>query len=121
MEITPYLFFEGRCEEALAFYHETIGAETLALMRYKDSPEPDNPYGGSPENQDKVMHACFRVGATTIMASEGVCAGKPDLQGLSLSLNAPDEHTAQQKSTALGPGAEVRMPQGTTERKSVEE
>src|SRR3546814_6928727 len=99
MEITPYLFFEGRCEEALAFYHETIGAETLALMRYKDSPEPDNPCGVSPENQDKVMHACFRVGATTIMASDGFCAGKPDFQGFSLSLNAPDETTAQQMFT----------------------
>src|SRR3546814_18859783 len=83
-------------------------------MRYKESPEPDNPCGVSPENQDKVMHACFRVGATTIMASDGFCAGKPDFQGFSLSLNAPDETTAQQMFTALGKGGEVRMPLGTT-------
>src|SRR3546814_17046607 len=78
------------------------------------TPEPDNPCGFSPENQDKVMHACFRVGATTIMASDGFCAGKPDFQGFSLSLNAPDETTAQQMFTALGKGGEVRMPLGKT-------
>ncbi|HET6674960.1 MAG TPA: hypothetical protein VFG71_06460 [Nitrospiraceae bacterium] len=40
MQIQPYLFFEGRCEEAARFYQEALGAKIEALMHYKDSPEP---------------------------------------------------------------------------------
>jgi PhnB protein len=40
MQIQPYLFFNGRCEEAIEFYRQTLGAEPTALMRYRESPEP---------------------------------------------------------------------------------
>ena len=43
MAIEPYLFFNGRCEDAIEFYKKALGAEVLMLMRYKDSPEPPPP------------------------------------------------------------------------------
>ena len=86
LNVQPYLFFEGRCEEALDFYRRTVGAEVLALMRSKDSPDPAMTIPGA---EDKVIHAAFRVGETTILASDGRCEGKAAFQGFSLSLTTP--------------------------------
>ncbi len=105
MQIQPYLFFEGRCEEAIEFYRAALGAEVTMLMRYKDSPEPTS--HGSPE---KVMHASLRIGDTTVLVSDGRCGGKPSFQGFGLSLTVPDDAEAERLFTALGDGGQVQMP-----------
>ncbi len=110
MKIEPYLFFDGRCEEALEFYRKTLGAEVTMLMRFKDSPEPHQPGMVPPGAENKVMHANFRVGDATVMASDGHCAGKPSFQGFSLSLTAPNESEAERLFAALGNGGQVQMP-----------
>ena len=91
MQIQPYLFFEGRCEEAVEFYRKALGAEVLMLMRYKESPDPPPPGMVAPGSENKVMHACLRIGDAMVMASDGGCSGKPGFQGFSLSLAVPDE------------------------------
>src|SRR6266851_4321434 len=78
MQVQPYLFFEGRCEEALEFYRRTLGAEVLALMRSKDSPDPTMTIPGA---EDKVIHAMFRIGESTLLASDGRCQGAPSEGG----------------------------------------
>ena len=80
MQVQPYLFFDGRCEEAIEFYRKALGAEVGMLMRFKDSPEPMQ--GKAPPG-DKVMHAELRIGDTTVMASDGHYTGKPSFQGFS--------------------------------------
>ena len=111
MQIQPYLFFEGRCEEAIEFYRRTLGAEVTMLMRYKDSPEPAmNP----PDAGDKVMHASFRIGDSTVMASDGRCQGQPSFQGFSLSLTVSDEAEADRMFAALADGGQVQMPLAKT-------
>src|SRR2546422_10934064 len=101
MQVQPYLFFEGRCEEAVEFYRRALGAEVTTLMRIKDSPEP-HPPGMVPAGSDnKVMHMTFRIGDTTLMASDGRCSGKPNFQGFSLSLNAADDAQAERLFAAL--------------------
>src|SRR4051794_16643747 len=91
--VQPYLFFGGRCQEAIDFYQQAIGAEIQMLARFKDSPEPPHP--GLPAGfEDKIMHVSFRVGQSTLMASDGQCEGKIDFQGFSLSIIAPDEAEA---------------------------
>jgi PhnB protein len=107
MPIQPYLFFEGRCEEALGFYRRAVGAEVTALMRYKESPDPTMI---TPGTEDKVMHASFRVGESTVMASDGRCQGPASFQGFSLSLTVPDEAAAERTFKALGDGGQVQMP-----------
>lgn len=114
MRTEPYLFFDGRCDEALAFYTEAIGAEVTMLMRYSDSPEPPPP-GMTPScGGAKVMHANVRVGETTFMASDGNCRGEPDFRGFSLSLTAEDEDGAMRAFAALAEGGQVQMPLGKT-------
>lgn len=110
MQVQPYLFFEGRCEEALDFYRKTLGAEILMLMRYKDNPEPSVEGMCPPGSEDKVMHASFRIGETTLMASDGLCNGKPSFQGFSLSLTLPGEAEAKRLFGVLSDGGQVQMP-----------
>ena len=106
--VQPYLFFGGSCEEALEFYRSALGAEVLMLMRYKDSPEPTP---GMPDCfEEKVMHATFRIGETTLMASDGMCEGRPAFEGFSLSITVPDEGEADRVFAALAEDGLVTMP-----------
>ena len=107
MQLQPYLFFGGRCEEAIEFYRGAIGAQVLGLMRFKDSPDPSM---SGRETGDKVMHSTLRIGETTVMASDGRCEGKPSFEGFSLSLTTPTEAEAQRLFAALGDGGIVQMP-----------
>ena len=114
MQVQPYLFFEGRCEEAVDFYRRALGAEVTMLMRFKDSPEPPAPGMVPPGAADKVMHASFRIGDTTVMASDGRCQGRPSFQGFSLSLTVADDAGAERAFAALADGGQVRMPLART-------
>jgi PhnB protein len=112
--VEPYLFFEGRCEEAIEFYRRALGAEVNMLMRFKDSPEPPQPGMCPPGSDNKVMHANLRIGGNTVMASDGRCAGKPNFQGFSLSLSVSTEAEAERLFAALADGGQVQMPLART-------
>jgi len=112
MQVQPYLFFDGRCEEALEFYKSTLGAQVEMLMRFKESPEPAMPL--PPGSENKVMHASFRVGETTIMASDGESKGRQSFQGFSLALSLQDVSDAERLFAALGEGGQVQMPMAET-------
>jgi len=114
MQVQPYLFFEGRCEEAAEFYRKALGAEVTMLMRFKDSPEPPKPGMVPPGAGDKVMHMSLRIGDTTVLASDGRCLGRPSFQGFSLSLTVPDVAEAERRFKALADGGQVQMPLAKT-------
>jgi PhnB protein len=103
--VQHYLFFDGKCEEALEFYKKAIGAKVEFIMRNSESPEPST--HGTPE---KIMHCNFRVGNTQIMASDGYCKGQPKFEGFALSINAEDESECDRIFGALSQGGEVLMP-----------
>jgi PhnB protein len=111
MNIEPYLFFDGRAEEALEFYRQKLGAKVDAIIRYRENPEPKyNP----PDSDDKVMHALFRIGDSQIMASDGKCVGRPSFQGFALTINAASPAEAEKRFNALAEGGQVQMPLGET-------
>ena len=110
MAIQPYLFFEGRTEEAFEFYRKALGAEVQMMLRYKDSPEPAKCPDGSAPPADKVMHANILVGGTQLMASDGFCSGKPNFSGFSLTFEAKDEADAKKRFEALAAGGRVNQP-----------
>jgi PhnB protein len=112
MQIQPYLFFNGRTEEALEFYREVLGAEILMKMRFKDA--PSSPAGPKPP-ADAVMHACVRIGDSEVMASDGMtCNGQPSFCGFSLSYQAKDPAEAKRRFDALAREGKVQMPLGET-------
>jgi PhnB protein len=114
MAVQPYLFFDGRCEEAVEFYQRALGAKVGMLMRFKESPDPPPPGMVPPDSGDKVMHAELQIGDTVVMASDGSCTGKPSFKGFSLSLTAADAAEADRLFNALADGGQVQMPLGPT-------
>src|SRR5262249_23282698 len=107
MQVQSYLFFDGRCEEAIEFYKKTLGAEVGMLMRWKDSPDKSM---CAPGSENKVMHASLKIGDTRVMASDGRNTGNPKFDGFALSLDAKNESDAQKMFKALSDGGEVAMP-----------
>jgi PhnB protein len=111
MQVQPYLFFDGRCDQALEFYKTAVGADVKMLMRWKDSPDPSM---CTPGNADKVMHAQFQVGETTIMTSDGRNTGTPKFEGFALTIAAKTEAEADKLFGALSDGGQVTMPMHKT-------
>jgi PhnB protein len=114
MQVQSYLFFDGRCEEALEFYKRAVGAEVTMLMRNRESPEAPPPGMLPPGSENKIMHAQFKVGDTELMCSDGNCRGHPRFEGVSLALSVPDDATAQKRFNALAAGGHVDMPLAKT-------
>ncbi len=111
MNLQPYVFFDGRCEEALDFYTKAIGAKATMLMRFKDAPDKSMIMPGA---ENKVMHAQVQIGDTTVLMSDGRCTGKPNFQGFALTISAKTEAEADKIFTALSDGGQVTMPLAKT-------
>lgn len=119
MQVQPYIFFEGRCEEALNFYKTALNVEITLMMRYKENPEPKAAGGGhgpdmSKIKGDNIMHASFKLGDTEVMASDGMASGKPEFKGVTLSLNPATEAEARRIFSGLSEGGKVNMPLSKT-------
>ena len=112
MQINPYLNFDGRTEEALAFYKKAVGADIGLVMRYKDLPA-GQPTMGSP-TPDKIMHASFKVGDSVVFASDGRCASAAEFKGVTLSLSAKTDAEGEKLFKALGEGGKIQMPMAET-------
>ena len=105
MQVQSYLFFNGRCEEAIEFYQRAIGAKVEMLMRHKDVPEPDAT--PPPGMANKVLHAAFRIGDTMVLASDGRAEGTPArFEGFSLAISAPNR--CRVPTAVRGPGRRRR-------------
>jgi PhnB protein len=114
MELQPYVFFDGRCEEAIEFYKTALGAKVEMLMRFKESPEKEACPTNDPAMGEKVMHASVRLGGGMLLMSDGHCAGKPSFQGFALSLTVKTEAEAERLFNALADGGQVQMPLAKT-------
>ncbi len=111
MQLQPYLFFDGRADEAIAFYKKAVGATPKMLMRFKDAPDQSMV---TPESRDKVMHAAVDIGDTTVLMSDGHCAGQTEFKGFSLAYSVPSEAEADKVFDALSEGGKVTMPLSKT-------
>ncbi len=107
--VCPYLFFSGRCAEALDFYTQAIGAQVEMVMRFEDSPEPTPPEMLPPGYEKKVMHAEFRIGETRLFASDGCDIGTP-ISGFSLALSPATVEETHRAFEALAEGGTVTLP-----------
>jgi PhnB protein len=107
MHVQSYLFFNGRCEEAIEFYNKALGAKVEMLMRFKEAP---GDHKCSPGSEDKIMHSCLRIGDNNVMASDGMAQGQPEFKGFSLTINAKDKTEANRLFGALSDGGQVRQP-----------
>jgi PhnB protein len=107
MQITPYLDFGGRCEEAVNFYKKALGAEVSMMMRFGEAPDKSMM---TPGTENKIMHVTMRIGDNELMASDGRNQGTSEFKGIALALNAKDAADAERMFKALSEGGQVRMP-----------
>ena len=114
MHVQSYLFFNGRCEEAIEFYRAAVGADGVNLMRYQDAPEPPPPGMVPPGSGNKILHASFRIGDTEVMASDGEVSGKTRFEGFRLSISVDSDAKARRCFDALAAGGKVDMPLAKT-------
>jgi len=116
MLVQPYLFFEGRCEEALEFYSKALGAKVEMKLRYSECPDSGGgcPAGMPPGTEKKIMHSAFKIGETTVMASDGMNSGKPDFKGVTLSITMDDVAGVKRVFDALSAGGKVVQPLAKT-------
>ena len=114
MTLEPYLFFNGRCEEAMDFYQHAIGAEVTVKMRMNEAPDPPPPGAIPPGFDNKIMHASLRIGAMNLLVTDGNSDMAPSFKGFSLTLGVDDTAEAHRKFDALAQGGKVVMPLGKT-------
>jgi len=98
MRVEPYVYFQGRCEEALEFYRGAIDADATVFARF----------------EDKVAHAVLRVGDTVVLASDGQGSGQAEFSGFSLSLTVSEDAEAERLFDALSDGGSVQVPMAPT-------
>lgn len=114
MTLEPYLSFNGRCEEAMEFYQQAIGAEVTMKMRMNEAPDPPPPGAIPPGFDNKIMHASLRIGAMNLMVTDGNSDMAPSFKGFNLALGLDDTADAHRKFDALAKGGKVVMPLGPT-------
>lgn len=111
MPTIPYLHFQGRCAEALAFYAEAMGGRDLAVMRYAESPEAPPDWAAS----DLVMHAQVTLGSGVLMASDFPPGFEGDPQkAVSVMQTFPTPEAVRAAFDRLAEGAAVIRPLGAT-------
>ncbi len=114
MIVQPYIFFEGRAEEALEFYKSALGAEVVSVMRFSEVPDEEARRSAPPGSDNKIMHMAFRVGETMVLGSDGYVRGQPDFKGFGLALSTRDAPEAESVFSALSDGGSVSMPLAET-------
>ena len=115
MQVQPYLFFEGRAEEAAEFYGKALGAKVIMMLRFKDSPDkPDENCAPPPGSENKILHMTLQIGDTLVMGSDGMCKGPAEFKGVALSISAADDADAERKFAALSEGGHVLAPMTPT-------
>jgi PhnB protein len=111
MQVTPYLDFGGRCEEAIEFYKKSLDAKVGMMMRFKESPDKNM---CAPGSEDKIMHAALRIGDSEVFASDGPMQGKPEFKGIALAIGATNVADAERMFNALAAGGKVNVPLSKT-------
>ncbi len=113
MQVQPYLFFNGRADEAIEFYCTKLGAEVTKIMRFNEMPEADKGVI-SPGSENKIMHAGLRFGPSEVFVSDGMNSGETNFEGISLSLSATDNAEAERLFGLLAEGGKIQMPMEET-------
>ena len=111
MPVTPYLFLDGRCEEAIEFYKKNLGAQVGMMMRFKEAPADQK---CSPGSENKIMHACITINGAPVMLSDGMAKNAPEFKGFSLSLDAKEASDGKRMFDALAQGGQVQVPLAET-------
>ena len=80
--LTPYLLFDGKCQQAMEFYKSCFGGE-LTATKVKDSPAKDFMPA---VQQEKIVNARLRNGKLEISASDWLRPDRTPVRGNTVCL-----------------------------------
>jgi PhnB protein len=115
MKLIPFLGFNGKTHEAMAFYAQVLGGKVTSEMRYRDMPPMENTDGCGempPETLDHVAHSQLEVGSAILMAADGPSSGGENSTTINIDVDTVEE--AERVFKALADGGEIKMPIGET-------
>ncbi len=110
MDINPYLQFNGNCAQAFTYYQQHLAGQELTLMQFRGSPAEDQV---KEDWKDKIMHGSIKIGATTLMGSDAMCAETGAdyvIQGCTLSIHLDDTGEAERIFQTLAERGKINMP-----------
>lgn len=103
--VTPYIAFQGSCEEAINFYKDCMNGEILYMGRYGESPM------SSEGIEDKILHCTLKIGDTHVMACDNM-AGEAEATGsnISLAVGSSDVDQVEEMFGKMAEGGYITMP-----------
>lgn len=107
MHVDPYLHFDGRCDDAIHFYRDALGAEVTALVRRLDEPSLSADAG---QGGNAVVHMSLRIGEAVLSGTDAPCVGGSGWLGHSVTLPAASDAEAERLFARLAEGGQVTMP-----------
>ena len=107
MQVSPYLIFNGDCEEALKFYEQALGAKIEGLFKFAGSPAAEHV---PPDWAEKILHATIKIDGNVVMASDGPPGHYEKPQGISVSISVNNRDKGEEIFNALSQGGTVTMP-----------
>lgn len=105
MKFTPYLYFQGQCEAALAFYSECGLGSMSEAMRYEGSPAAAQ---AGPDWGQKILHCLFAGEAVRFYASD-TPAAEP-MKGVALLIEPDDAASGAALFDRMSEGGRVTLP-----------
>ena len=113
MAISPYLFFDSKCEAAFKFYEQALGGKIEMMMRNEQAP-PDSGMPVRPERAKYIMHAQMSIDGQILMGSDMLPDSYQKPQGFTVAITVPDVAEAERRFKAISEGGTVGMPFGKT-------
>lgn len=112
IQLTPYLNFDGNCEEAMRFYASVFQTPFIAEpTRMKDAPGMSEAL--APEYQNRVLNVGFPIGSQLLMGSDILPSmGQKFIPGNNnyIHITAPSREEATRWFEALSERGQVEMP-----------
>ncbi|OEY99857.1 MULTISPECIES: VOC family protein [Stenotrophomonas] len=116
MKLIPFLGFNGKTHEAMAFYAQALGGKVTSEMKYSDMPPSDNMEGcgdnQGPSDPDLIAHSQLEVGDAILMAADG--PGSGDNGSTTINVDVETEDEAERVFKALAEGGKITFPIGET-------
>lgn len=106
MQFSPYLTFDGRCEEAFRFYETCFNARIGETMTFGNSPGCENMPA---DFKDKIIHMNMQVGNIMLMGSDAPPGMYEATKGMSVAIAVESTAEAERVFNALAAGGSVTM------------
>lgn len=107
MQVSPYLNFNGQCEEAFQFYAKCLGGTINAMIPHEGTPAAEHV---SADWAKKIMHAHMNVGSTVLMGSDVPPGRFQKSQGYAVSIMIKTPEESERVFHALSEKGTIQLP-----------